>query len=387
MTAFFLAYWFCFVSTTAGEKPVDIHIVNRRVEHQQTFSEALLQAGLAHQETQLLVTALDGVFDFHRVHRGDSFRITRHDGQLFAFDYWQGPADAWQVRFVNGQALGKKRSFPVEKRVETITLFIENSLYDAVVSAKESQGFAMSLADVFAWDIDFYRDPQKGDVASALIEKFVLKGRTLRYGDILAAQYQGSTLGNKQVFRYQFPNGEISYFLPDGSSARKTFLKSPLKYANITSKFGSRFHPVLKFVRSHNGVDYGTPIGTPVWAVADGFVTKAEFHRGGGNTLCIRHHNGMSTCYLHLSRFAQGVRKGTRVQQKQIVAYSGNTGMSTGPHLHFELHRGEQPVNPLKQDFPRADPIPASLRKHFLETAAQLASQLRAQGNTTAAMP
>jgi len=180
------------------------------------------------------------------------------------------------------------------------------------------------------------------------------------------------------VFRYVLPDGQPNYFNEEGASAKKTFLKSPLKYANITSKFGSRFHPVLQYMKAHNGVDYGTPIGTPVWAVADGTVTKAQNTGAGGNTVCVRHINGLETCYLHLSKYGAGVRVGSRVSQKQVIAYSGNTGRSTGPHLHFALKRGGQFVNPLNQKFPRADPLPKHLLADFRAKAEELAQQLDA---------
>lgn len=234
------------------------------------------------------------------------------------------------------------------------------------------------LSDVFAWDIDFYRDVRKGDKAKALVEKFVSKGRVLRYGEVLAATYEGGLVGNKRVFRYVLPDGEANFFQEDGASAKKTFLKSPLKYAHVTSSFGSRFHPVLQYVKNHNGVDYGTPIGTPVWAVADGTVVSAGNSGAAGNMVLLRHANGMETQYMHLSRFGDGVRAGQRVRQKQVIAYSGNTGRSTGPHLHFGLKRNGAYANPLTQKFPRADPLPKELTADFLAKAHDMAQQLDA---------
>jgi murein DD-endopeptidase MepM/ murein hydrolase activator NlpD len=198
-----------------------------------------------------------------------------------------------------------------------------------------------------------------------VIEKFVSKGRIVRYGEILAAAYDGESVRGKRVFRYQLPNGEASYFQQDGKSARKAFLRSPLKYANITSRFGNRLHPVLQYVKEHKGVDYGAPVGTPVWAVADGVVTRAGADSTSGKHVCLRHANSMETCYLHLSAFAPEVRAGARVQQKQVIAFTGNTGLTTGPHLHFALKRGGHFINPLAQRFPRAEPIPSHLEEDF----------------------
>jgi murein DD-endopeptidase MepM/ murein hydrolase activator NlpD len=148
-----------------------------------------------------------------------------------------------------------------------------------------------------------------------------------------------------------------------------------------------RFHPVLKYHKAHNGVDYSAAIGTPVWAVADGVVTRRNFEAGGGNVLCLRHMNGFDTCYLHLSRFGAGLRVGSRVHQKQIVAYSGNTGRSTGPHLHYALKRNGSFVNPLNQSFPRAEPIPKALLEPYSEAVEPLAARLNAQPMAATAFP
>ncbi len=363
-----------FLLASSARAEVTVH--NRRIQPDQTLARALFDIGLDEQSVDALVRALKGVFDPRRSRPGDQLRIVRRDGVVDFFDYRQNAEDEYQVRREGDRLVASKRPIEVEHRVELVSLEVESSLYEAALKKGEDPGIALLLSDVFAWDIDFYRDVQKGDLARAIVEKVVSKGRLLRYGDVLAASYQGSTVGQKRVFRYELPNGERSYFLPDGASARKTFLKSPLKFAHVTSRFGSRFHPILQYVKAHNGVDYGTPVGTPVWAVADGTVTKAGWEGGGGNTVCIRHANSMETCYLHLSRFGQGIRVGARVQQKQVIAYSGNTGMSTGPHLHFSLKRGGRYVNPLNQNFPRADPLPTELLADFREKTAPLAAQL-----------
>lgn len=353
-------------------------VKNRRIEPRQTLAQALHDAALPDAQVEAVISALEGVFDFRKSRAGDQFRLVLRDGVLDFFDYRQSAVDEWQVRRDGDKYVGSKRTIEVEKQVALVSLEISSSLYEAALAAGEDPGIGMVLADVFAWDIDFYRDTRKGDKARALVEKFVSKGRVLRYGEVLAATYEGGLVGNKRVFRYQQPDGQANYFQEDGSSARKTFLKSPLKYANITSRFGSRFHPVLQYVKNHNGVDYGTPIGTPVWSVADGTVTRAGYAGAGGNTVCVRHTNGFETCYLHLSKFGAGVRVGARVSQKQVIAYSGNTGRSTGPHLHFALKRGGQFVNPLNQKFPRAEPLPKAQLPDFLTRARELASQLDA---------
>ncbi|OJT27428.1 peptidase M23 [Archangium sp. Cb G35] len=353
-------------------------VKNRRIEPNQPMAVALQDAGLPPEQVGAVISALEGVFDFRKSRVGDQFRLVIREGELDFFDYRQSTVDEWQVRRDGEKYVGSKRSIEVEKQVGLVSLEINNSLYEAALAAGEDPLIGMVLADVFAWDIDFYRDVRRGDRARALVEKFVSKGRILRYGEVLAATYEGESVGTKRVFRYELPDGKASFFQEDGASARKAFLKSPLKYAHVTSRFGSRVHPVLKYVKAHNGVDYAASIGTPVWAVADGTVTVAHNTGAGGNTVCLRHTNGFETCYLHLSKYGAGVRAGARVSQKQVIAYSGNTGRSTGPHLHYALKRNGGFVNPLNQNFPRTEPLPKNLLPDFRAKVAPLAQQLDA---------
>ena len=353
-------------------------VTNRRVARGQILTQALRAASLEPREVEGVIKALEGVLDFRRCREGDQLRIVREAGGLVFFDYRQSAVDEWQVRREGAQFVAAKREVEVEKRIAVVDLTVESSLYEAALTAREDPLVAMALSDVFAWDIDFYSDVRRGDHVRAVVEKFMAHGRLLRYGEVLAANYQGESVGKKRVYRYAFENGDVSYFQEDGSSARKSFLKSPLKYAHVTSSFGSRFHPVLQYVKNHNGVDYGTPVGTPVWAVADGTVTKALQDSAAGKHVCLRHMNGFETCYLHLSGFGPGVRLGAHVSQKQIIAYSGNSGLSTGPHLHFGMKRGGVYINPLNQKFPRADPLPHELLADFKWKTAGWTNQLDA---------
>ncbi len=358
----------------------DVTVVkNRRLERNQTVAKALSLAGVDGQTIDEVQGALKAAeFDFKKARPGDQLRLVLSDGQLDVLDYRRSLLTEWQVRRDGDRFVGKKREVERERTVSVVDLTVESSVWDAAKAAGESPDIAITLSDVFAWDIDFYRDVQKGDHMRALVEKIVHKGRTIDYGNVLAAEYVGSSVGTKRSFRYKTKDGAESYFLEDGTSARKTFLKTPLKFARVTSGFGTRFHPILNYVGSHNGVDYGTPQGTPVWSVADGTVTRAGWDNGGGNMVCVRHAMSFETCYLHLSKIL--VRVGERVPQKTVVGESGTTGLSTGPHLHFAMKRGGVFVNPLNQNFPRADPLPKDQLSAFKEVAQELASRLDAPG-------
>ncbi len=363
-------------TTPAPGSTGDLLIKNRRIQKgQNTLAQALAEVPLPPDQVQAVVGALEAAeFDFRRIRVGDQFRMVLRHGELDFFDYRKDRQHAWLVRRDGDRYVGTKREVEVEQRVATVELTVNSSLWDAVMAAGEKPGIAVGLADVFAWDIDFYQDVRQGDRVRAVIEKRLVKGQLVDYGNILAAEYVGGVVGNKRVFRYETSTGQASYFQQDGSSARKAFLKSPLKYANVTSRFGSRFHPVLKYMKAHNGVDYGAAVGTPVWAPSDGTVSRVSYDGANGNLLCIKHLNGFETCYAHLHKVH--VRPGQKVHQKQVVALTGNTGRSTGPHLHYALKRNGQFVNPLAQNFPRADPLPKAELPRFAESIRPLVTQL-----------
>lgn len=351
-------------------------IKNRRLDKNQTVAAALYAAGLDESTVNSLHGALGAAeFNFRKARPGDQLRFVFRHGQLDVLDYRRNLLTEWQVRREGDRYIGRKREIEREQRVDTVELTVESNVWDAAIAAGEHPNIAITLSDVFAWDVDFYRDVQKGDRMRAVVEKVIHKGRTLEYGRVLAAEYVGSSVGTKRSFRYAMPDGVETFFTEDGLSARKTFLKSPLKYAHVTSGFGSRFHPVLNYVGNHNGVDYHAPVGTPVWAVSDGTVTRAGWDEGGGNIVCIKHVMSFETCYMHLSKIL--VKVGQRIAQKTVLAESGNTGKyTTGPHLHFGLKRGGSWANPLNQNFPRADPLPRDLLNDFKEKIAETAARL-----------
>lgn len=359
-------------------------VKSRRLEARQTLARALRSAGVESPELSAVQSALGGVgFDFRRARAGDQLRTVFRAGRLERLDYHRSPLLEWQVRREGERWFARRREVEIERSVALVELVVETSVWDATVEAGERPDIAVALSDVFAWDIDFYRDVQAGDRMRAVVEKRLHRGRVVGYGAIEAAEYVGSSVGRKRTFRYRLPDGTESYFAEDGTSSRKTFLKSPLKFAPVTSRFGGRLHPILKSFGAHNGVDYGTPIGTPVWAVADGLVTRAGWDKGGGNMVCLKHAMSFETCYLHLSRIL--VREGARVSQKATVGESGNTGLSTGPHLHFGMRRGGRWVNPHNQSFPRAEPIPrealADFRAHISDALRRLDGEKLALGH------
>ena len=270
------------------------------------------------------------------------------------------------------------RSTMVQTPTWTDTIYaageIEDVLWNAVVESEALDGMPIRdraqlihhLDQVFQWEIDFSRQIWRGDQFRFAFERQVRPDGSMRSGHLIAAEL--TNRGTQHQALWFEPNGDNQggYFGPDGKSVQRTFLLRPLEFRRISSRFtNSRFHPILKTWRSHRGVDYAAASGTEVMATADGVVT----HRGRlgalGNAVAIRHPSGFITRYGHMSRFDAKVRTGTRVRQGDVIGYVGMTGLATGPHLHYELWRGGQPLDPLGVKLPPGDPVPNSDRARW----------------------
>jgi murein DD-endopeptidase MepM/ murein hydrolase activator NlpD len=253
---------------------------------------------------------------------------------------------------------------------------IDSSLMAAAKRAGLSHGLTLDLANVFGYDIDFAQDIRKGDSFELIYEEKSIQGKTVGTGSILAARFtnRGKT---HTAIRYTNKQGVTNYYGADGSSTRKAFIRTPVDFARISSRFSNgRRHPVLNKIRAHKGVDYAAPRGTPIKAAGDGKVQLAGRHGGYGNTVILQHGNRYKTLYAHMNGFAKGVRKGASVRQGQIIGYVGTTGLSTGPHLHYEFQVNGVHVDPLSQKLPMADPIPASEKQRFLQFSQPLVARL-----------
>jgi murein DD-endopeptidase MepM/ murein hydrolase activator NlpD len=296
---------------------------------------------------------------------------------------------SFQVDRRGGELVGRRITEQADIRLAPIALRIKDSLYASLDRAGESPALVMMIVDIFAWDIDFYIDTYQGDEIRLLVEKLSVDGEFVRYGQILAAEYRGQ-VGVHRAFRYETDDGKVGYYDQDGGSLRKAFLKSPLKFTRISSGFGNRVHPILGFSKMHLGIDLAAPRGTPIWAPADGSVVFSGRKGVSGNLVVLRHANGYQTVFAHLHTIASAVRKGSRVIQKQVIGTVGSTGRSTGPHLHYGMKKDGRHVNPFRQRFPPADPVPASQMKTFLRAIAPLIRQLEAiqlpQSTRTAAV-
>jgi murein DD-endopeptidase MepM/ murein hydrolase activator NlpD len=348
-------------------------VVRGTIQRNDTLAAALsglLPPAAVHR----LVEAARPLHDLARISVGRPFGVALDpDGLLQAFTY--GIDEVRTLRVVRrGDDLEAEvltRSY--ETRTAVVEGAIQSSLFEAVEGAGEEDQLALDLADIYAWDVDFNTEIQGGDSFRVVVEKQFLGGSFARYGRILAARF---VRGDRtlRAFRHEGARGP-GYYDDTGRPLRKAFLRSPLRFTRISSRFSrSRLHPILHVRRPHLGVDYAAPVGTPVSAAGDGLVVAAGWIGGFGRTVRIRHANGYETLYGHLSRI--DVRRGQRVAQGARIGAVGSSGLATGPHLDYRMRRDGRPVDPLRLKAPPAEPVPASERAAFEETLRRSAALL-----------
>jgi murein DD-endopeptidase MepM/ murein hydrolase activator NlpD len=326
------------------------------------------------------IRALPGIrqsLDFLRP--GDAIRVTHSDGDIKELVRKVSETQTLDVVRQPSGFEAKMIDNPVETRVRTATATIDSSLFQAAGAADISDGVALKLANVFAWDIDFVLDIREGDRFTAVYEQIYQDGKYLHDGEVLAAEF----VNNGKVYRavrFVSDSGVVGYYTPNGLAMRKAFLRAPLEFTRVSSAFNPhRQHPILNTIRGHMGTDYAAPTGTPVHAAGDGRVSFAGQRGGYGNAIMLTHGSSVSTLYGHLSRFARNVHIGTHVQQGDVIGYVGMTGLATGPHLHYEYLINGVHRNPQTVQLPGAEPLRAEALQHFRDVAAPLIADLSPQ--------
>jgi len=340
----------------------------KKVPAGQNFVAALEKFGLSPEDAASASAAAQHAFNLRQVRAGNTITVNRSvDGDLREIDYKIDADRMLKITPAQNGFAAEVREIPSKVEVAAVTGQIDDSLFNAVEQAGESAEFAMHLAQIFGYDLDFYTDPRKGDTFRVLLEKKKYsRGQFAGYGKIFAAEYNNG--GKKyQALLFHDEFGRPRYYTAEGKSLQKMFLRSPLKFgAALTSHFSrARFHPILKTVRAHLGTDYGAPIGTPVQAIGSGRVVFAGRKGGEGNMVQIAHPNGYETMYLHLSRMF--VRMGEHIEIGKTIGLVGSTGLSTGPHLDFRILQRGQYKNFEKLGLPPSDPV---TKKNLPEFAA-----------------
>ena len=268
----------------------------------------------------------------------------------------------------------------LEPRITMKSGVIRSSLFAATDAAGIPDSVGMQLADIFGGDVDFYRDLRKGDRFAVVYEEHHFGGTPVRAGRVLAAEFTNSGKTYRAVFYGK------SYYTPEGNNLRKAFLRTPLEFSRVSSGFGMRKHPIAHAWREHKGIDYAAQIGTRVRAVGDGIVEYAGPKGGYGNVVILRHHGQYSTVYAHLSRIAQGVKRGARIGQNDTIGAVGQTGWATGPHLHYEFRIAGEARNPMSIAMPAALPVPAHELSAFRTQADPLVARLELLSNSNLAL-
>ncbi|TCV84658.1 OapA family protein [Sulfurirhabdus autotrophica] len=301
---------------------------------------------------------------------------TNNDGELLTLRYIHSDGTMLQVEKDGDSFKAKEEPVQLENRVSMKSGEIKSSLFAATDAINLPDSIAVQMADMFSTDVDFHQDLRKGDRFTVVYESFYNNGEPVKTGRILAAEFTNQGKTYRAVY-FQDKQGHGGYYTPEGKNLRKAFLRSPLEFSRISSGFTTaRYHPILQKWRAHKGVDYAAPTGTRIKAVADATVAFIGTERGYGNFILLQHQGKFSTAYGHLSAFAKGLHRGSKVNQGDVIGFVGMTGLATGPHLHYEFRIAGVQHNPLSVDMPVAFPIAAAYKHDFDNAVAPLMTRL-----------
>ena len=347
--------------------PADDYDINYGiVEDNQSLSTILRNHGLGVGDVHRLNEKAKGTFDVRKIRSGQAYAVfyTKDSVPQARYLVYEENPRSYVVFDLGGDYAVRRGENPVEWREKTAKGNVKSSLWVAMDEAGASPLLAVTLSNIFGWSIDFF-GLQKDDEFKVIYRQEYVDGRGLDSFHVVAASF---THADSTYYAIPFTqDGEELYYNVTGNSLEGAFLKAPLDFYRISSRFSnSRFHPVLKRYRAHHGVDYAAPTGTPVYAIGNGTVIAKAYQAGGaGNYIKIRHNSVYVTTYMHLSRFAKGLKVGSKVKQKEVIGYVGSTGLSTGPHLDFRVYENGKPINPLMIKSQPKKPISASNRAAF----------------------
>jgi murein DD-endopeptidase MepM/ murein hydrolase activator NlpD len=360
--------------------PIDSYDVDTfTVQNGETLGKMLSKLGATKKQINSINLLSSEEFDVRTIRAGKTYYAlyqTDESGNRTLEYYIYRPTIQEAV------VLHLKDSIHVERQIKEITyhdrsaqVVIESSLWNAMTNNDLPVELALELSEIYAWTIDFF-GLQKGDSIRVYYDEKYVDDISIGIGRIYAAHFYHA---KKWQEAYWYEDKDThNYFDKEGNSLRKAFLKAPLNYKRISSGFThKRLHPVYKVYRPHTGVDYAAPTGTPVVSIGDGKVIMKEYKGGGGNTIKIKHNATYTTGYLHLSKYAKGLKVGQYVKQGEVIGYVGSTGASTGPHLDFRVWKNGTPIDPLKMDSPPAEPIPAAKKDSFNSIVAEYKNKLK----------
>lgn len=358
-----------FVEPPLGFSPEKYTLKEDKVRRGEFFADLLMKLGMDAQSAYNLSSACDTVFDVRTLRVGNKYRAYYSADTLEYLVYEKDRLRNVVFKCtVPYEVYGTEKPVNVERKYADVT--IEHSLWEDMLEEGVSPLLILSLSDIYAWTVDFF-GLQKGDRFRVFYDQKVCEGDVISVDTVRYAVFTHAGEDFPMVMFDQGDGGNI-YWNEKGESMRKAFLKAPLSYSRISSGFSyARRHPITRKVQPHTGVDYAAPKGTPVMSIGDGVVTSMKNEGAGGNVVRIKHNSVYRTAYLHLSRFASGLKPGKRVRQGEVIGYVGSTGRSTGPHLDFRVWKNDSPINPLKMDSPPAEPVKAGFRTEFEKAVAE----------------
>ncbi|HYD45923.1 MAG TPA: M23 family metallopeptidase [Phenylobacterium sp.] len=367
------------------DRPENIEL---KVRPGETFESAVLRAGVPAAEVRQVVEAMDGAFDTVNIKAGLAIdaaiarpRERRGAARLVGLSLRTGPASALTVSRTFDGAL-KLRELEEDILDETKVAHgtMQGSLYESAARAGANSEVTAQVVKLFAHKLDFSRDLKSGDTFSLVFDRTVTEsGKTIETGDLLYAEISAKG-GTTRFYRFDKPGGGSDFFDETGKNIKGFLLRTPVDGARMTSRYGMRRHPILGYNRMHQGIDFGAGSGTPIVASGDGIVVEARRWGGYGNWVRVRHNGGWETGYAHMSRFAKGIRSGTRVSQGQVIGYVGSTGASTGPHLHYEIWRNGKRTNPVGAKVPQGTVLAGADLARFKAQKARVDALLRDAG-------
>jgi len=353
------------------DEPEDVRVVTGKLSQGSNFSLLLQKHGMGKSGIHNLIQSVKKIHDISRLPAGTPYELRFREDVFLGLRCEINGEHAVVIKKDADKYVVERE--PIDYEIETITreAMIKDNLYNTILRMGEKPLLVHELTEIFAWDINFFKDLREGDRLRLVVEKSFRNGKFIKYGSILGAEFVNQ---GKTITAIYFPEKD-DYFTPEGKSLRKQFLKAPLKYSSVSSGFThKRFHPILKKNVPHLSVDYSAPVGTPIHAVADGTVTFAGQNAPSGKHVWIKHNGVYASAYCHLSVFGAGIKKGTMVKQGQIIGRVGMTGRTTGPHLCYHFRKDGAPIDPLKFQSPKAIPVPkkewdafAQVKKEILE--------------------
>jgi murein DD-endopeptidase MepM/ murein hydrolase activator NlpD len=354
------------------------------VQPGQTLSEIFQAQGLSNADLAAVMASGKDTGALKNLHPGDQVDfLTSGDDRFEGFRY--EPDSATQVTLkvaADGNLAARVTALPTERRIHFAHGVVDGSLFAAGEKAGLSDAMVLKLADVFKYDIDFFKDLKPGDHFTVVYDDIYRNGKYAGAGGILAAEFVNA--GHRYTaYQFKQSDGSLAYFSQDGRPLRRGLLRTPIAFARVSSHFGMRKDPVLGFTRLHKGIDYAAPAGTPVHAAGDGVITYRGKARGYGNFITIKDSPEYTTAYGHMQRFAPGLHVGSRVTQGQVIGYVGSTGWATGPNLHYEVRVNGKPENPLTMTMPKPQPLTGKTMVAFRTQTAPLVARIQMIDNAT----